>query len=387
MKKKISILGSTGSIGDNTLKIIKKDKKNFNIVLLSTNKNINKVIKQAKEFKVKNIIITDLNAFNKAKLKFKKTNINFFNNFDNLKKILKNKNDFIMSSITGLSGLKPTLNSIKYTKNILIANKEAIICGWNLISKELKKNKTNFIPIDSEHFSIFSLLKNHKLQEVEKIFITASGGPFLNLPKTKFNNINIKDALKHPNWKMGKKISIDSATLMNKVFEVIEAKNIFNLDYKQIGILTHPKSYVHAIIKFKDGLTKILTHDPDMKIPIFNSLYFYENINYQSKPLDFNILNNLKLKRVDLSKFSTVKILNNLPKYPSLFETVLITINDYLVYKFLDKRISFQKLIFLINKITKLKEFQKYKKIKPKKPEDIYRLNAYVSSKMDSFSI
>ena len=186
---------------------------------------------------------------------------------------------------------------------------------------------------------------------------------------------------------MGKKNTIDSATLMNKVFEVIEAKNIFNLDYKQIGILTHPKSYVHAIIKFKDGLTKILTHDPDMSIPIFNSLYFYENINYLSKPLDFNILNNLKLKNVDLSKFSTVKILNNLPKYPSLFETVLITINDYLVYKFLDKRISFKKLIFLINKITKLKEFQKYKKIKPKKPEDIHRLNAYVSSKMDSFGI
>ena len=259
------------------------------------------------------------------------------------------------------------------------------IDAMNAQSTPIRKLES-FLPVDSEHFSIFSLLENNN-NKIEKIYITASGGPFINLPRNKFDKIKPKDALKHPNWSMGKKITIDSATLMNKVFEVIEAKNIFNLDYEKITILTHPKSYVHAIIKFKDGLTKILTHDPDMKIPILNSLYFYENINYKSKPLDFNILNNLKLKKVDLSKFSTVKILNDLPKYPSLFETVLVTINDYLVFKFLDKKISFEKLIYLINKITKLKEFQKYKKIKPKKPEDIHRLNAYVSSKMDSFSI
>ena len=138
-----------------------------------------------------------------------------------------------MSSITGLDGLEPTLNSIKFTKNILIANKEAIICGWNLIQKEMVKYKTNFIPVDSEHFSIWSLLKNNEFKKIEKIFITASGGPFLNLPKSKFSNISIKSALKHPNWKMGKKITIDSATLMNKVFEVIEAKNIFIIPYRK----------------------------------------------------------------------------------------------------------------------------------------------------------
>jgi len=292
-----------------------------------------------------------------------------------------------MSAISGISGLLPTYKIIKHTKLIAIANKEAIVCGWSLIEKELKKNKTKFIPVDSEHFSIFSLLQNQNVKNVEKIYITASGGPFIDLPKSKFNKIKLSDALKHPNWSMGKKITIDSATMMNKVFEVIEAKNIFDLDYKKIKILTHPKSYLHAVVKFNDGLAKILTHDPDMKIPIYNSLYFYENKNYKSKSLNLNILNNLKLKEVDLSKFPTVKILNNLPKYSSLYETVLIVINDYLVLKFLEKKISFKKLIYLINKITKLKEFQKYKKIKPKKPEDIYRLNAYVSSKMDSFSI
>ena len=139
-----------------------------------------------------------------------------------------------MSSITGLSGLEPTLKSIRFTKKILIANKEAIICGWNLINKELKKYNTKFIPVDSEHFSIWSLLQNNKTQNIDKIYITASGGPFLKLALNKFSKISIKKALKHPNWKMGKKISIDSATMMNKLFEIIEAKNIFNLEYKKI---------------------------------------------------------------------------------------------------------------------------------------------------------
>ena len=174
---------------------------------------------------------------------------------------------------------------------------------------------------------------------------------------------------------------------MNKVFEVIEAKNIFNLDYKKISILTHPRSYIHAIVKFKDGLAKILAHDPDMKIPIFNSLYLDENKNYKSNTLNFNFLNNLSLKKVNLLKFPLVKILDILPKHPSLFETVLITVNDYLVIKFLEKKINFEKLIYLINKIIKLKEFQKYKKIKAKNVDDIYTLRGYVRSKMDSLGI
>jgi 1-deoxy-D-xylulose-5-phosphate reductoisomerase len=351
MKKKIAIFGSTGSIGETTLKIIKKDKKNFEVNLLTTNKKINKIFKQSKEFKVKNIIISDINSYNKAKIKFKKSRVNIYNNFDHLNKIIRVKNDIIMSSITGLNGFSPTLKSIKYTKKILIANKESIICGWNLIEKELKKYKTKFIPVDSEHFSIWSLLQNYNSTNIEKIFITASGGPFLNLPKKQFSNISVKKALNHPNWRMGKKITIDSATLMNKVFEVIEAKNIFNIDYKDISILTHPKSYVHAIIKFKNGLTKFLIHDPDMKIPIYNSIYYQTGKNFKNSPLDFTTLNNLNLKKVDENKFPLVRLLKHLPKNSSLFETVLITINDYLVYKFLEKKINFQKLIKLINKI------------------------------------
>ena len=387
MKKKIAIFGSTPSIGETTLKIIKKDKKNFKINLLTTNKNINKIFKQSKEFKVKNIIISDLSSYKKAKIKFKRSSINIYNNFDHLNKIIKIKNDLVMSSITGLNGLLPTLKSIKHTKKILIANKESIICGWNLINKDLKKYNTNFVPVDSEHFSIWSLLQNYNSNDIDKIFITASGGPFLKLPKKQFSNISVKKALNHPNWSMGKKITIDSATLMNKVFEVIEAKNIFNLDYNKISILTHPKSYLHAIIKFKNGLTKLLLHDPDMKIPIYNSIYSSNVKSLKTPKLNFKILNNLELRDIDTKKFPLVKLLDKLPSHSSLYETVLITVNDYLVFKFLDKKIDFQKLINLINRISNFKEFQKFKKIKPKNIDDIYELRDYVSLKLDSLGI
>ena len=388
MKKKIVILGSTGSIGENTLKIVKANKKDFQIVLLSTFKNIDKIFKQAQKFKVKKIIINDYKKYIEAKKKFSRTDIRIFNNFDQINKIFKKKNIYYsMISISGIDGLKPALHLAKYSNNLAIANKESLICGWNLIQSAIKKHKTNFIPIDSEHFSIYSLLHNKKISDVETIYITASGGPFINLNKNKFDKIKPKDALKHPNWNMGKKITIDSATLMNKVFEVIEAKNIFNINYNKISILTHPKSYLHAIIKFKNGLSKLLIHEPDMKIPIYNSLYSSNNKIYKTNPLNFNILNNLELKKVDLVKFPLVKLLNKLPNKSSLFETILITVNDYLVFKFLNNKINFKELISLIYKYSNLKEFQKYKKIQPKNVRDIYNLRGYVSSKMDSLGI
>ena len=387
MKKKIAILGSTSSIGKSLLEIIKKDKKNFRIELLTANTNYKDLITQAKKFNVKNIIITDPDSFKKTKIICKNKKINIFQNFESLKKILPKKVDYVMSAISGIGGLLPTYKIINRTKLIAIANKEAIVCGWPLIKKELKKNKTNFIPVDSEHFSIFSLLNDTNKNEVEKIYITASGGPFINLPKSQFNKIKLIDALKHPNWRMGKKITIDSATLMNKVFEVIEAKNIFDISYNKISILTHPKSYVHTIIKFKNGLSKFLIHEPDMTIPIYNSIYFHKNKDINSSPLDFKILNNLNLRKVERNKFPLVGLLNRLPNNSSLFETILITVNDYLVYKFLDKRINFQELIKLINKILNLREFQKFKKIKPKNIKQIYNLRDYVHLKLNTLGI
>ena len=383
MKKKIAIFGSTGSIGKSLIDIIKKDKKDYLITLLTANKNYKELIKQAKYFNVKNLIITNNFAFNQACKKNLQKRFNIFNNYNNLNKVFKTKNNFIMNAITGLDGLEPTLNSIKFTKNILIANKEAIICGWNLIQKEMVKYKTNFIPVDSEHFSIWSLLKNNEFKKIEKIFITASGGPFLNLPKNKFSNISIKSALKHPNWKMGKKITIDSATLMNKVFEVIEAKNIFNIPYSKIKVLIHPKSYVHALVQFKNGITKLLIHDTSMKIPIFNSLNYYDEKEIlKSKNLDFDKLNNLDFSSPDLNKFYSLKILNLLPKKNSLFETILITVNDEIVRLFLNKKIRFNQIVPLINKIIRDKDFAKYKKIPPKNLKNITDLNKFVRLKI-----
>ena len=292
-----------------------------------------------------------------------------------------------MSAISGIGGLLPTYKIINRTKLIAIANKEAIICGWQLIKKELNKNKTKFIPVDSEHFSIFSLLQNKEIDDIEKVYITASGGPFINLPKNQFKKIKLNDALRHPNWSMGKKITIDSATLMNKVFEVIEAKNIFNISYDNISILTHPKSYVHAIIKFKNGLSKFLIHEPDMRIPIYNSIFYESRQNLKTNSLDFKILNNLNLKKVEKNKFPLVKLLQKLPNNSSLYETVLITINDYLVYKFLDKKMNFQELTKSIYKISNLKEFQKFKKIQPKSIKDIYNLRDYVHLKLYALGI
>ena len=387
MKKKIAILGSTSSIGKSLLSIIKNDKKKFEIKLLTANTNYKDLIKQAKKFNVKNIIITDPNSFNKAKIYCINKNLNVYQNFNDLKKILPKKLDYVMSAISGIGGLIPTFEIINRTKIIAIANKEAIICGWEFIKKELKRNKTKFIPVDSEHFSLWSLLQNSKTNDIEKIYITASGGPFLNLPKKSFSKITVRKALKHPNWKMGKKITIDSATLMNKVFEVIEAKNIFDIPYKKISILTHPNSYIHSIIKFKNGLTKILAHDPDMRIPIFNSLYFNKSEITRTKPVNLHFLNNLKLKNVNTRKFFLTKTIANLPQKSSLYETILITVNDYLVYKFLENRISFKDLMQMIQKFSNLKEFQKFKKIKAKNIEDIYRLRDYVSLKMNSLGI
>ena len=387
--KKIAIFGSTGSIGTSLLDIIKKDQKNFNIELLTANKNYKKLIKQAKYFKVKNIIITEFSSFLIATKLLKNTKIKVFKNFDALSKIFdKNKKiDYTMSAITGFQGLKPTLDIIKHTKTIAIANKESIICGWNLIKKDLKKYKTNFIPVDSEHFSIWSLIGGTKKNNFEKIYITASGGPFRKLPLKKFKNISIREALKHPNWSMGKKITIDSATMMNKVFEIIEAKKIFNFRYNQLEILVHPKSYLHAIVKFNNGLSKLIVHDTNMTIPIFNSIYYNNDKTIKSKKINIKILNNLDLKKVDIKRFPVVKIIKKMNEKDSLFETIIVSANDKLVHLFLQNKIKFTDISDILLKICNLSEFYKFRLKMPKNVNEINKLADYVSLKIDSMSI
>ena len=373
MKKRIAILGSTGSIGKTLIEIIKKDKKNFDIILLTADTNYKEILKQAKILKVKNLIITDKKAYlNLSRNKLGK--IKIFNNYNSFNKIFKKKIDYAMSSISGINGLIPTIKIIKFTKKIAIANKESIICGWHLIKKDLKKFKTTFVPVDSEHFSIFYSLKGNKIFNVEKIYLTASGGPLINTPKTKLKNVKISEAIKHPNWKMGKKISVDSATMMNKVFEIMEAKKIFNLKYESLDILVHPSSYVHAIVKFNDGMLKIIAHDTNMKIPIFNSLYNSQK-KIKTDELNLKKLNFLDLKKVDIDKFPSIKIIKKLKNEESSLETIIVLANDILVDLFLLKKIYFTDIVSFLQKLINMKKFNSYRLIKLKDISSIILLN------------
>ena len=385
MKKKIAILGSTGSIGKCLINIIKKDKKNFEIILLSADANYKDLLKQAKFFKVKNLIITNKKSFYKIKKNSYSKKIKIYNNFDGLKKIFRKRIDYTMSSISGIQGLKPTIEIIKYTKKIAIANKEAIICGWDLIEKKLNKYKTKFVPVDSEHFSIWYALQDIEKSLVEKIYLTASGGPFLEKSYKRLNKVNIKQVTNHPNWKMGKKISTDSATMINKVFEVIEAKKIFKIPYKKLSIIIHPKSYVHAIIKFKNGLTKIIAHDTNMKIPIFNSLYSSKKI-INSKKLDFKTLNNLDFRDAKLNKFPLLRTIKMLPNNTSLFETILVSINDKFVELFLNNKIKFTDISKKMNKMLNLNSLKKYKKIKPKNIDEIIKVSKKIKNDIENLN-
>ena len=387
MIKKIAILGSTGSIGKTTFEIVRKDLKNFNVVLLMTNKNIKILEYQAKILKVKNLVITDYKKYIILKKKLENKKINVYNDIGSLNKVFKSKIDYTMCAISGLDGLKPTLSAIKFSKTVAIANKEAIICGWNLIKRKLFFHKTNFIPVDSEHFSIWSILNGIKNQNIDKIYITASGGPFLNYDLNKLKKITPKLAFKHPNWKMGKKISTDSATMMNKVFEIIEAHKIFDLNYNKFRILIHPISYVHAIVKFTNGVTKILVHDTNMKIPIFNSLYFNENKELKTKSLQLDKINKLNLLPINSKQFPVIKILNKLPNNDSLFDTIIVSANDTLVRLFMNGDISFLDISKNLKKIVNLGEFNRYKRILPKNYNMIFKLNNYVKLKVKSLCI
>ena len=387
MKKKIVILGSTGSIGKTLLDIIDKDKNNFQIVLLTANTNYKLLLKQAIKFKVKKVILTNLDLFKKNKHIFIKNKIKIYNNFKNLNRILPSKIDYTMSSIVGIDGLYPTINLIKISKKIAIANKETIICAWNLIKNKLKKYKTQFVPVDSEHFSIWYSIKDKKKTNIEKIYLTASGGPLLNVKKKFFKSLKINQITKHPNWNMGKKISVDSSTLMNKVLEVIEAKKIFQLKYKQISILIHPKSYLHALVKFNDGMVNLIAHDTTMQIPIFNTIYEEGEKKLKTNKINLYNLNNLNLKKVNNKKFPFVNILNSLPSKDSLFETILVAANDELVSLFLNKKISFLNITKILLKVIFSPEFTKYKFLKPKNVNEILKLNKYVRLKINSMCI
>ena len=357
MKKKVCILGSTGSIGILTLEIISKDKKNFDVILLSGNNNYKLLINQALKFKPKYIYSNNFFLIEKISFFCKKNKIVIISDLNQLKKI---KFDITVSAISGIAGLLPTLNIIKFSKKILIANKESIICGWKFISKELKKYNCLFTPVDSEHFSISNLIQNKNKNSIKNIYLTASGGPFFN-KKINLKKVTPVQAAKHPNWKMGKKISIDSANLMNKILEIIEASLIFNLPINKFKIIIHPQSLIHAIIEFRNGLSSMMHHDNDMKIPLANSLYddFYINKELTDK---FSFENVLSFYNPNIKKLPSIKILKLTNTLNETGFILINVLNEILVEKFLNNKILFTDIVYKLLDILNSKAVKNYLK-------------------------
>ena len=373
MVKKISILGSTGSIGLTTLKIIKKKKSFFNINLLSANKNFKLICNQINQYKPKYFLVNDLKIFKKVKKKYQKKGTKIINDIDQIR---LNNSDITISAISGIAGLKPTISIIKSTKKLLIANKESIICGWNIIKKESKKYKTKIIPLDSEHFSIMKLMENENFNNIKKIYLTASGGPFLNLNHKKFKRIKVKDAIFHPKWKMGKKISIDSSTLMNKMLELIEAQKLFNLPSNKLDIIIHPNSLVHAIVEFNNGLVKLLYHETSMIIPIANAI-FSENLLIEkiyNKPK--KNIQNLYFQEVSTKVFPVYRLKNRINEYPST-SIIINATNEILVDQFIQKNIPFLSISKTIMKILNDRNYKKYAIRKPKNINEITKIDRW----------
>jgi len=382
MKKKIAILGSTGSIGKTSLKIIKKDLKKFEITLLSANSNYSLIKKQIKEYKPRYFVINDRTVFEKIKKKFKKNSAKIYNKFSDLN-LSKKKFDITISAIVGIAGLEPTIKFTNISKKILLANKETIICGWHILKKIIKKTKANVIPVDSEHFSINELTKDYKDEDIKKIYITGSGGPFLRKPKKKFKNIKVSDAIKHPNWEMGKKISVDSSTMMNKVLEVIEAFKLFPFQEKKYEIVIHPQSLIHAIVTFKNGQTKFLYHETDMKIPIANALYenkvdietlLVKKSNFPKK-IDY-----LKFETVDKKKFPIVTLLTK-KIYNNSGAIILNASNEVLVDQFLKKQIPFSSIYPCLKRVFRGKDFKKYAIRRTPSIKEIYQIDSWARKK------
>ena len=380
MKRSISILGSTGSIGSSVFQIINKKKNLFTINLLWANKNYKLICDQIKKYKPKYFVITDQKIFKKIRIKFKNHKVKIVNNFNDIKK--KKNSDITVSAIPGISGLLPTISMIKLSKKLLIANKEAIICGWKIIKRDCTKYKTKIIPIDSEHFSIFKLLEHHNLDVIEKIYITASGGPFLKYKDKLIKDVKPEQALKHPKWKMGKKISIDSATLMNKILEYIEAQKLFNIPKEKLGILIHPESLVHAIVKLKNGLTKFIYHETSMVIPIANAIFGSElNINNLFKN-DFTDIpmHNLTFSKPNNKIFPILRLKNRSNEYPST-SIIINASNEILVDQFLRKKIPFRAISEIIMIILNSANYKKYAIKKPININQIINIDNWAREK------
>ena len=348
--KNIVVMGSTGSIGIQSLDVISKDN-SYNVVGLTCHSNANLLFEQAKkhspDFVAIDVIDSSHDLFNLCK----ENNIELITGSKASSNIPFKNLDLAINAIVGTAGLRPTIELIKNGVDIALSNKESLVLGGHIIMPLAHKKNVNIIPVDSEHSAIFQCLNGENHKELKKIILTGSGGPFLETPIHEFDSITPEQALKHPNWDMGAKISIDSATMMNKALELIEALWLFNIKLDKIQITIHPQSIVHSMVEFVDGSYKAHLGLPDMKVPIQYALTFPERKDSSVGSLDFENLN-LDFKKPDLERYPILSLVEELINLGGNRLAVMSMANDYVVQKFLDQKISFNEIFFLIKEVV-----------------------------------
>ncbi|MAJ33842.1 MAG: 1-deoxy-D-xylulose-5-phosphate reductoisomerase [Candidatus Neomarinimicrobiota bacterium] len=380
-KKRISILGSTGSIGVNTLKVVKHLKDQFEVINLSCNQNIDLLIDQIKTFQPKAVSVLNSKSYYKLKNKLKNSNIEILKGKEGLLEISSRNNiDLLMNGLVGAAGMKPTLNAINQGIDVALSNKESLVMAGSIIKKAMKKSGANLFPVDSEHSAIWQCLIGEDTRDIRRLILTGSGGPFRTRALQTFNDISLKEALNHPNWDMGRKISIDSATMMNKGFELIEAYWLFDLPLDKIDIVVHPQSIIHSMVEFKDSSIKAQLGVPDMKVPIQYALTYPRHVEAPWERLNFFDCKDLSFQKPDYERFPCISLaLESLDRLGTS-GTALNISNDYTVSRFLNNEIKFTD----IAKINKL-AMRNHAWIKEPNLEDISRLETWVKDYVYSF--
>ncbi|MGM0437459.1 MAG: 1-deoxy-D-xylulose-5-phosphate reductoisomerase [Bacillota bacterium] len=357
--KKISILGSTGSVGTQTLEVIDFLSDKWEVIGLSAYSNIELLEKQIKKFNPNYAVVIDTKSAKLLKNKLSNYSTKILEGTEGLEKIAALPElDLVLNSIVGAAGLKPSLTALEAGHELGLANKESLVIGGHLISEIIENNNSFILPVDSEHSAIFHLLENKEDKEIKNILLTASGGPFFNKNRKELNNVTVEKALDHPNWDMGNKITIDSATMMNKGLEVIEAHWLFDMDYDNIKVVVHPESIIHSMVEFCDKTITAELGVPDMKTPIQSVLTYPDKIKSNVESLNLFEVGQLNFKRPDFKKFPNLKLAYEAGKKGGSMPTVLNAANEVAVSLFLNKKISFLEISNIIEKIL-----EKHKKV------------------------
>lgn len=350
-KKKIAILGSTGSIGTQALEIARANKDKIEIEVLTANSNAELLISQAKEFNPSHVVIADEIKYQIVKDALADFDIKVFAGSQSIADVMDiTSADTVLTAMVGYSGLQPTIKAIQNKKRIALANKETLVVAGELITKLCEENHVEIIPVDSEHSAIFQCLVGENLNAIDKVILTASGGPFKGKKREELLEITKLQALKHPNWNMGAKITIDSATLMNKGFEVIEAKWLFGLKPEQIDVVVHPQSIIHSMIEFNDGSIKAQMGLPDMKLPIHYAFFFPERIKTDFKRLSFSEVNSLTFEKPDMETFRNLTLAYEAMHKGGNLACILNAANEIAVDAFLKDKIKFLQIAELNEK-------------------------------------